>query len=933
MTNRSKRESITSVARVSMLSAEAVKTVVPDQRARDAAVDPTRNVILEASAGTGKTSVLVRRYLNLLRAGVHPSNILAITFTRQAAAEMRSRIVKLLKQDATQSREDQVRWLELRDRLNEITISTIDAFCVSLLREFPLEAGLEPGFALVDETEIPRVVQAATDCAIAVGNRLASTDPNIAMLLAQLGPSRTHRALADLIRRRLVVIPALNDFLRGSPKQLDAEVVCRESIAELRRRVTSAFQSSTSSNDRSVLETFCDSGSTGNRQFLVVVQDLQGLERLATGDVSRIRAVFERLRRYFLTQKGKPRRRFTFGDTNTANPADVYRKKQFRESAAIVSKAVHEILFRLDRELNVVLVRGVRRLLAIGVKEYQRELECRALLDFDGVLERAITLLRQMDEFSQSRYRLESRYHHVLVDEFQDTSRAQWELVSLLVQSWGEGSGLVHEAPLSPSVFVVGDPKQSIYRFRGADATVMKDATAAIEGLRDRHGAVPWSARQSISTSFRAVPGLLRFINDLFASVEKNATRRNAFRFSQKDHFPVPDSTQPPSQSPLGLSLSETIADCAQSIASEVEVLLREGKVRDQHTARIRSIELSDIAVLFRARETNRYFEQAFERLGIPTCSYKGLGFFDTDEVKDIRALLRYLAKPLSEPRAAAFLRSRFIGVSDCALAELAGGLCDALVRMPEPERITALNTEDRKILECARHTVPGWLELVDRLPPFEVLDHIIAASAYLTELGSGQTVQKRENIKKIRSLVRRAQNRGYATMQRIADQIDDLVGDVPNAVVDAYDAVSLMTVHAAKGLEFPVVFLVDLGRGTGSHSTAINLAFDETGQNPSFSVSPFRANEDGEERLNEREESKRLLYVALTRARDRLYLSMVTSDSSIKPSRGSLAEVLPASFLSSLEAAIGSGRAEWIAPGGYAHCLEVLPVSSKNPS
>ena len=272
-------------------------------------------------------------------------------------------------------------------------------------------------------------------------------------------------------------------------------------------------------------------------------------------------------------------------------------------------------------------------------------------------------------------------------------------------------------------------------------------------------------------------------------------------------------------------------------------------------------------------------------------------------------------------------------GVFDCALAELAGGLCDALVRMPEPERITALNTEDRKILECARHTVPGWLELVDRLPPCEVLDHIIAASAYLTELGSGQTVQKRENIKKIRSLVRRAQNRGYATMQRIADQIDDLVGDVPNAVVDAYDAVSLMTVHAAKGLEFPVVFLVDLGRGTGSHSTAINLAFDETGQNPSFSVSPFRANEDGEERLNEREESKRLLYVALTRARDRLYLSMVTSDSSIKPSRGSLAEVFPASFLSSLEAAIGSGRAEWIAPGGYAHCLEVLPVSSKNPS
>ena len=933
MTNSPKRQSVTSDAVGLVSSSEAAKTVVPDQAARDASVDPTRNVILEASAGTGKTSVLVERYLNLLRTGVHPSNILAITFTRQAAAEMRSRIVKELRLDSAESREGQVRWLELRDRLNEITISTIDAFCVSLLQEFPLEAGLEPGFTLVDETEIPRVVQAATDCAIAIGNRLASDDPNVAMLLSMLGPSRTHKALADLIRRRLVVTPALNDFLSRWPKSLDAEVVCRESIAELRQRLNSNFHFLPSSEAHSVLETFCDSGLTENRKFLVVAQDLQGLERLATGDVSRIRAVLERLRRYFLTQKGKPRRRFTFGDINTANQADIFRKQQFLESAAIVSKVVYDILLRLDRDLNVVCVRGVRRLLAIGVKEYQRDLECRALLDFDGVLERAITLLRQMDEFSQSRYRLESRYHHVLVDEFQDTSRAQWELVSLLVQSWGEGSGLVHDAPLPPSVFVVGDRKQSIYRFRGADVTVMNEAIAAIEGLRDRHGPVPWSARQSISTSFRAVPGLLRFINDLFTSVEKNATRHNAFRFDQKDQFPVIDQKQPPSQSPLGLSLSETIADCAQRIASEVEVLLREGKVRDKHTARMRSIELSDIAVLFRARETNRYFEQAFERLGIPTCAYKGLGFFDTDEVKDIRALLRYLANPLSELRAAAFLRSRFIGVSDCALAELAGGLCDALVRMPEPDRVTALNAEDRKILACAHHTVPGWLELVDRLPPCEVLDHIIAASAYLTELGSGQTVQKRENIKKIRSLVRRAQNRGYATMQRIADQIDDLVGDVPNAVVDAYDAVSLMTVHAAKGLEFPVVFLVDLGRGTGSHSTAINLAFDETGQNPSFSVSPFRANEDGEERLNEREESKRLLYVALTRARDRLYLSMVTSDSSIKPSRGSLAEVLPASFLSSLEAAIGSGRAEWIAPGGYAHCLEVLPASSRMPS
>src|SRR5688572_31130858 len=107
---------------------------------------------------------------------------------------------------------------------------------------------------------------------------------------------------------------------------------------------------------------------------------------------------------------------------------------------------------------------------AIAEVEYRRTLETHAVLDFSEVLLRALYLLRQMEEFAQSRYRLEARYHHVLVDELQDTSRAQWELVSLLIQSWGEGAGMPHTGPLQPSIFVVGDRKQSIYGFRDADA-------------------------------------------------------------------------------------------------------------------------------------------------------------------------------------------------------------------------------------------------------------------------------------------------------------------------------------------------------------------------------------------------------------------------------------------------------------------------------
>ena len=125
-----------------------------DAPARAFAVNPVNNVVLEASAGTGKTTVLVSRYVNLLRAGVDPSNILAITFTRQAATEMRDRIIRELRAAGEHSRADQVRWRELRDRLGEIAISTIDAFCLALLREFPLEADLDPAFGVADELSL-----------------------------------------------------------------------------------------------------------------------------------------------------------------------------------------------------------------------------------------------------------------------------------------------------------------------------------------------------------------------------------------------------------------------------------------------------------------------------------------------------------------------------------------------------------------------------------------------------------------------------------------------------------------------------------------------------------------------------------------------------------------------------------------------------------
>ena len=907
----------------------------PDRAARLAAVDPRRNVVLEASAGTGKTSVLVTRYMNLLRAGIDPLNVLAITFTRQAAAEMRERIVQELKQDARRSRAGAARWRELRDRLGEIAVSTIDSFCLSLLREFPLEADLDPGFAIADETRIPHIVRQAVERTLAAAGAAAGADPNVAMLLAQLGPWRARRAVTELVERRPAVAGALEQVLRGTPRDLNAAGVCRGAVERLADRLRALGAA-----PRRLLE----DGPAEQGAFAVVARDLAALDRLAAAGPARIRAALDRLRAYFLTRSGTPRKRFS--DPRSGSP----RVRRFRAAAAAVAPVVHEVLGRFDRDVNVALVRGVRRLFEIGVTEYRRELESHALLDFSDVLERAVDLLRRMDEFARSRYRLESRYHHVLVDEFQDTSRAQWELVSLLVQSWGEGSGLVHDAPLPPSVFVVGDRKQSIYRFRDADVSVLEAAGIAVAALR---GDGAQGVRQWISHSFRARPALLAFVNDLFAAVDKAPARRDAFRFDDRDRFPVePETETGDDRAPaLGVAVAESVERCAALVAGEVARLLDEGQVRDRGTGLRRPAEPRDVAILFRSRQSHGEFERALNGRGMQTCVHKGLGFFDAEEIKDVRALLRYLADPWAELRAAALLRSRLVGISDVALAQLAGRLCDVLLAagasaapegMSEGTGRTAsaaatrsgasaapegIPEDDRRVLAAARESVPRWVALVDRLPPAELLDLVLDESAYDAELDGGHRVQARENVKKIRGLVRRVQNRGYATMARVADHIDQLSGDVANAVVDAVDAVHLTTVHAAKGLEFPVVFLVDVGRGAGAAASPVRVLADAGDGRPTVSVWPFRTAADRDQQLAEREESKRLLYVAVTRARDRLYFSAAAGAGAFEPGRGSLGEVLPAGFVAALGRAAGAAEPviDWTGTSGRTHRLAVV--------
>jgi ATP-dependent helicase/nuclease subunit A len=197
---------------------------------------------------------------------------------------------------------------------------------------------------------------------------------------------------------------------------------------------------------------------------------------------------------------------------------------------------------------------------------------------------------------------------------------------------------------------------------------------------------------------------------------------------------------------------------------------------------------------------------------------------------------------------------------------------------------------------------VRAWLESTDRIPPAELLERILSDTAYGFEIDGPRRRQAWENLKKMRGLVRRIQNRGYATVRRIAEHLTALTaGDQSNAAIEAVDAVNLMTVHASKGLEFPIVFVVNLAKGASAPPKPVRVVVagsDADGNEQlSVTVGPFQSDTDEAERERERHETRRLLYVALTRARDRLYLGTTLKDGVLAAGRGSLGEVLPDSL------------------------------------
>ena len=281
-------------------------------------------------------------------------------------------------------------------------------------------------------------------------------------------------------------------------------------------------------------------------------------------------------------------------------------------------------------------------------------------------------------------------------------------------------------------------------------------------------------------------------------------------------------------------------------------------------------------------------------------------------------------------------------GSSNCrieALKLLAPGLANALTG--DAPAVDALEADDRERLLLARESIGAWIAAADQVPPAEIVDRVLAESAYAVEIGGAGFAQARENLKKIRGLIRRIQNRGYTTLARLTDYFDGLAagGDESNAIIDAADAVNLMTVHAAKGLEFPVVFLVNIGKGSGGNRGDVRISpapfvggdDDDEGE-PSVTISDHESAADRDDEEKDQEETKRLLYVALTRARDRLYLAGTIANGKLTLQRGSIGRVLPATLTAAMALEPDTNTIAW-AGASSTHAIRRVPAAGATPS
>jgi len=836
-----------------------------------------------AGPGSGKTFVLVERYLEILRTKrVSVDNIVAITFTNRAANEMRQRVrqkIDALLQETSGS--ERQTWLRHKRALEGAVITTIHGFCSRLLHEFPVEANIDPQFILLDEHQAAMLLESVVEEALA--DAIHHGNEKIIQLAQGTGRATLATALVELHRK-----------YRG-------EGLSVESIEEL----TSAKHAAPADYSAALKEL-----------------DAHMLVLLSAGKLSK--AAAEKRDRAALEW---PRLRAILAQPPTEKSIAGYCQaiEDFRETR--LSKNNHPVVERIDEALwgtdssTSECLRGrvpslgfdlLAKDYALALLQILREIDRRldnekqrlSVLDFDDLQLRALKLLELPEVISRG----PERYQFFLIDEFQDTNSLQRDLLTRLA--------LIRGANL----FIVGDRKQSIYGFRGADVDVFSEMTAAIEN--------GGGAQQPLHLNFRSQQPLIDCFNFLFARIFQARSEVPAASLGQLgyvNHEPSQAErgaehepplvellvSAAPESSPAANSENENDEERdplgaqerdAEQIAARINVLVSgtDPSLWEQvspETALAPSFKYGDVAILLRAFTGLWTYESALRRAGIPYLTVQGKGFYQREEITDLIQLLRFLDNTTDELALAAVLRSPLGGISDNGLlalrsAPLAGESVDSerlhrrnlLRALRQHREIQFIGEDDHTALDRIEFLLDALIPRRNRYGIAELLRYAVSESEFTTVIAANfDGAQRVANVEKLFRLAEQFDKSGHLIRDfvRFVEEFEALGGREGEGQMDeSANVVRLMTIHQAKGLEFPVVIIPDLHRDPARRETQFILDRHKgvTARIPDGRGQTVRGALFNElrqrNRWREEFESMRLLYVAATRARDRLIFS-----------------------------------------------------------
>ncbi|HEU4326866.1 MAG TPA: UvrD-helicase domain-containing protein [Roseiflexaceae bacterium] len=840
---------------------------------RDAIGRDDTDLVVVAGAGSGKTRVLVERYVRLLER-YEVDQLLAITFTDKAAREMRDRVRRRLEQRARAARgAERAFWEERRTAIEGARIGTIHSFCAALLRAHPAETGLDPRFSVLDEVQSGALLHAAVGEALqaSVAQAAEAVPPAEGgaplgaefALLCEFGLGELRGLLADLLRRGGEGRAAL-ERTPDAPELLlerwraDLDRARQEALADL--RAAPAWLAAVAGLRG--LAVGAPSGDALGDQVRALAPLLDALD--STG--------FERYADLALLEQINLR---GGAQGRWGGKAEVQRARDaLRALREVYASHAEALLLAWDAPLEERAARAVvdlARLARLAARAYTARKNALNTLDFDDLERLAVVLLRDHPDV---RERWQAELAAVLVDEFQDTNPEQRDLVALIA-----GSGDGADQPLaSGRFFMVADGKQSIYRFRGADVAVFNAVRRAVGAGGGRE--------IRLDASFRARGRLLALVNALFERVFSRPGPLRDYEVAFEPLLHVRPDGPPlvgelhllprPQRGVPGSAAEDLRRREALILARRLRELVEGGAPLVEEAGRWRAVRYGDIAMLFQASTVFELYEAALREEGVPFLTTAGRGYYGRDEVRDLINLLRVLEDPSDDFALAGVLRSPLFALEDAALLRLrldpAPTLWGALRR--------SAGEEAGPDLRFAEQTLGSLLALRGRVAVVEVMRAALGATGYLATIaGLPDGERRRVNVEKLLEVARRA---GGADLATFSAYLEDLLrqeareGEAP---LEGEHAVRVMTVHRAKGLEFPVVVLPDLGR-EGLPTQPLALAGRSYGlaiklRNGADWVQPlaYRLARAEEARM-ERAERERLAYVALTRARDYLILA-----------------------------------------------------------